>query len=383
MSGSKQIYALVGNWHYIPGPRGYSVFSYDPDNAQMKLLETVFPDVAAGQQCVYEEKGIAYVVNEIGDLRGQTGGGGYVMALQIDPATGHPTLLNEKKSLSPAPSYFCLDKTKKYGVVVHHSGFGHVTKIERDAQGTFRSLTVFDDTAVVLFRICEDGSLGDICDVHIVQGDGPSGPHMLPHLHSVVADPSGELFLVCDKGLDKIFSFAIDRENGKLICLNETIVESGCCPRYGIFHPTLPVYYSNNEKSPDIFTFRYDTKSGALSRIAVNCMQDERNRGKASEASDIAIHPNGRHLYVSDRGTDVICVFDIDEEGGLQLRQNVPCGGKNPRGFSFSPDGRYFIVANSDTASLAVFRVQYNGQLTLERNDIQAVCPANIRFIQF
>lgn len=383
MTSRKKCYALVGNWHYIPGPRGYSVFRYEPEHGEMQLLETVFPDVSAGQQCIDEERGIAYVVNEIGDQRGQTGGGGYVLALKIDPDSGHPVILNEKKSLSPAPSYFCLDKTKRYGVAVHHSGFGHVTKIRRDNQGRFHSVTMFDDAAVVLFRICGDGGLGDVCDVYIARGDGPSGPHMMSHLHSVISDPSGELFLVCDKGLDKIFSFGLDRERGKLVFLDETSVETGSCPRYGAFHPSLPVYYSNNEKSPNIFSFRYDVRSGALTRIAVTSMHGEENRGKPSEASDIAVHPNGRHLYASDRGTDMICVFDIDGQGGLTLRQNVPCGGKNPRGFSLSPDKRFLIAANSDTASLAVFRVGEDGLLELERSDIPAVCPANIRFVQF
>lgn len=383
MLQNRKTYALVGNWHYVPGPRGYSVFRYEPENGEMELLETVLEDVAAGQQCIDAEKGIAYVVNEIGDIRGQVGGGGYILALKIDAETGHPVVLNEKKSLSPAPSYFCLDRSKQFGIAVHHSGFGHVTKIRRDAKGRFDSVTEFDDAAVVLFRICEDGRLGEVCDVYIARGDGPSGSHMLSHLHSVVREPAGEVFLVCDKGLDKIFSFKIDREKGKLVLLNEFNIEAGCCPRYGAFHPALPIFYSNNEKCPDIFTFRCDQETGELTRLAVTGMQSAENAGKPSEASDIAVHPNGKYLYVSDRGTDMICIFDIDEDGGLHLRENIPSGGKNPRGFSFSPDERFFVVANSDTASLAVFRIGEDGSLELKSSEIPAVCPANIRFVQF
>ena len=379
----KKTYALVGNWHYIPGPRGYSVFSYDTDTADMQLIETVLDDVFAGQQYIDNDRGIAYVVDEKGDLRGQVGGGGYVMALRIDPETGHPSLINEKKSLSNTPSYFCMDKTKKYALIVHFSGFGYVTKIIKTENGAYDTETVFDDTAVVLFRIQDDGSLGDACDYHLIHGDIGDPPHRFPHLHSIVADPTGELFLACDKGLDKIFSFGLDRENGKLKLLSETTVETGVKPRYGVFHPTIPVYYSNHETSTDIYTFSYDVKTGVLQKMAATSLQTEENKGKPSEAADIVIDASGKHLYVSDRGSHMICVFDIDEKGELLLKQNIPSGGENPRGFSFSPDHKYFIVANSDTASLAVFSVQEDGQLTLLKNDIAAVCPANIRFAQF
>lgn len=376
-----KMYALVGNWHYIPGPRGYSVFSYDPENARLELLETGFKDLAAGQQAVDERKRIAYVVNECGDRRGETGGGGYVVAVKIDARTGHLTQLNEKESLSPAPSYFLLDKSGKYGVAVHHSGFGHVTKIEREKDGKYRSVTLFDDAAVVLFKIEEDGSLGDVCDVSVVHGEGSSGPHMIPHLHCAVADPSGEIFAVCDKGLDRIYTYRIDRENGRLVRLSETTVETGCCPRYGAFHPSLPVFYSNNEKTPEIFSFHYDVKSGEMIRFAVDSVQEPQNAGQATEPSDIVVHPGGNYLYVSDRGADMIAVFDIDEKGGLKLKQNIACGGKNPRGLCLSPDLRFMLVANSDTATIAVFMIREDGTLVLYSDDTKAVCPANIRIL--
>ena len=311
----EKMYAIVGNWGFVPGcSKGLSVYSYDPETSAMELIENVFPDVYVGQQCIDNERNIVYIVNEIGSRRGETGGGGYVVAFRIDPENGKVTLINEKESLSPEPSYICLDKSKKYALVTHHVDGGYVTKIIREKDGSFSSQTLFDDSGLVLFRINEDGSLGDVCDVSIKHGEGASGPHMISRGHSVVSDPTGELFAVSDKGLDKIFTYHLDRENGKLICLQETSVEIGSGPRYGAFHPKLPIFYVNNEHKPFIYAFHYDILSGKLDQTGSTSVLQDENATKdvdRVEAGDIKIHPNGKYMYVTIRGLDYIAVMDI------------------------------------------------------------------------
>lgn len=380
MSG--KTFVLVGNWHYKPSPKGFSVFSFDPDTASMEMIETAFEDLGAGQQTMDEDRRIAYVVNEIQNQRGQVGGGGYVVAIKVDSETGHLSMMNEKKSLAPSPSYICLDKSKKYCIVVHHVVRGHATKVFRDEKtGAYDSKVLFDDAAIVLFRIQEDGSLGEICDVAIHSGEGPFGPHMISHLHSVVADPSGELFLICDKGLDKIYSYALDRENGKLVLLNETQLETEVWPRYGAFHPTLPVFYSNNEKSQEVFCFRYDVSNGKLERFAQILTRDQAHESQDSEPSDLTVHPNGKFLYACDRGSNTVSVMDIDPDGTPHLKQCIDCGGENPRAICISPDARYLVIANSDTASLDVFTIGPDGTLSLHKRAANAPCPATIQFM--
>ncbi|MCD7790493.1 MAG: lactonase family protein [Bacteroides thetaiotaomicron] len=376
----KRIFALVGNWHYKPAPKGYSIFNYDPKTARMTLIETAFDNLGAGQQTVDEKNKIAYVVNEIRDQRGQVGGGGYVCAIKISN-DGHPTLLNEKKSLCPSPCYVCLDKSGQYCIVVHHGFYGHVTSVFQNKDGKWDSQVMFDDAAVVLFHINSDGSIGDICDVSIHEGEGPHGIHMTSHLHSVVSDPSGEVFVICDKGLDRIYSYKVDRKDEKLILINDLQVEDGVCPRYGVFHPKLPVYYSNNEHSPEIFCFHYDVNHGVFQRFARESLQDEAKIEKDIEPSDLLIHPNGKYLYTCIRGTNKIAVMDIADDGTLSCKQTTSCGGENPRGMCISPDERYLIVANSDTGSLEAFSIQINGTISFCGCVAKAPCPATIRFL--
>lgn len=378
----KKTYVFVGNWHYIPGPRGYTVYVFDKDTGNMQLVEHICDHIASGQQMIDQERGIAYVVDEVGDKRGKCGGGGYVLAFRIDVETGHLSTLSERESLSPAPSYFTLDRTKRYAIVVHHTGYSYVTHVLKKADGAFAAETLFDDAAVDLFRINEDGSIGEICDIDVHHGEGNAGPHIMSHLHCAVPDPTGELFLVCDKGLDTIWSYGIDREHGKLKLLGKTEVETESRPRYGAFHPTLNTVYINCEKTSDIYAFHYDVISGKLVRFQTISMQKETS-GQPTEASDIVIRPDGKFLYVTDRGSNTVAVFQVSGDGRLVLMHNVDCGGKNPRGICITPDSRFMLIANSDSASIAVFKIIENGMIEFYKNVADGYCPANICMATF
>lgn len=164
----KKTFVYVGNWSFQAQPakgKGISIFSYDDQSGDLELIETVHSDVAAGQLCLDKENMILYSNDECGERRDEIGGGGYLLAFKINPETGRLTLMNRKDSLAPEPSYICLDKSGKYLVTCHCGDAGHVTKIVTRSDGSFGNEVLFDDSALVLFRINEDRSLGDVCDV--------------------------------------------------------------------------------------------------------------------------------------------------------------------------------------------------------------------------
>jgi 6-phosphogluconolactonase len=377
------MFALVGNFGFSPGPKGLSVYRYDPATANMELIESAFEDVNVGHQSIDAERNIAYITNECPSHRGQTGGGGYLMAVKIDPESGKLRLINEKETLSAEPCYTCLEKTKRYILVSHHADFGFVTKIVKSEKG-YSSVTVFDDTALVLFRINADGSLGEVCDLSLTPGEGPSGLHTTSRHHSVIADPSGELFVVCDKGLDKIHTYRLDRENGKLVQLLDTSVETGLVPRYGVFHPTLPIFYTNYEKKTVIHAYRYDVASGKLERTgSAALMPDEKaaeGPGKV-ESADILMLPSGKQLYASIRGANTIAMLDIDEAGAISLRESIDCGGVNPRGLAISPEARFLFAANMDSGNIAAFSIGADGALHATGTVARASCPGTMKIV--
>lgn len=400
---SQKIFTYVGNWSFQPKPlkgKGISIFQYDPEHGDLKLIETIRPDVAAGQLYLDTRRKMLYAVDERGERRGEIGGGGYVMAFRIDATTGKLTLTNEKESLSPEPSYLCLDKSGRYLVACHCSDPFHVTKIIKHPDGSYSNEVLFDDTALVMFRINDDGSLGEICDIAITEGTGGKSPRaqvnvdpvsghiqlvqVLSRQHSVVASPGGEMLAVCDKGMDRIHTYRIDREDGKLVHLDTWVAEEiACFPRYAAFHPLLPVYYANNENYAGMNIFRYDEKTGKLDLAKKLFLLPEDPgmvEGKPVGAQDILVHPNGRYLYCTLCGLDLIVVCDLDENGLPTVKQLVDSNGKLPRGLSLSPDLRFLLSGNMVSGDITTFTVNGDGTLVSTGRTFEAISPSAIRF---
>lgn len=372
-------FVIVGQRRNVQtDPMGITTYRYDPENGSLEFIETIRTDIVSGQLYVDAERKVVYVVDEIGHIKGDLGGGGYVRAFRIDPDSGRLTLISEKRSLSPYPSYLSLDTTGKYLLVSHCADHLHVTKIRKLEDGSFTSDTVYDDTALVMFRVNDDGSLGDISDISITHSCGAMGPNsksiihpasgramniqFISSQHSVTRSPEGTFFSVCDKGMDKIYTYKIDLENGTLIQLYEYCEDVGCGPRYGAFHPTRPYFYVNYEYIPYIGGFTYDAETGKLKKIChVKTVSDDTQNGEGSK--DLLMHPSGKYIY-STRNPNTISVMEIAGDGTLSLKQNVNCGGDFPRSICLSPDARFLFSGNTHSENITSFSVAGDGTLT-------------------
>jgi 6-phosphogluconolactonase (cycloisomerase 2 family) len=382
---TSKIYALVGSWDFKLREKGLHIYRYNPKTADLEWLNSSFPNVSVGHQYLDSERGIVYITDERRNKRDETGGGGFVLAIHIDE-TGKPELLSEKESLAANPSFIWVDKTRRYAVVTHHCGWGNVIKIVHHDDGSFGSETLFDDAALVLFSLKDDGSFGNIQDIIITPGFGSMGAHIMSHQHSVMSDPTDTLWLVCDKGTDRIYSYHLDREKGKLLPLAETVVETCSAPRYGTFHPTHPLFYGNNENNPVVFTYQYDVESGKLDRIGETSLLVEKKAPAFSEdikiqPSDIIIRSDGRFMYAAVRGLNLIAVLAVDNEGILHLKQNIDCGGKNPRGLAISHDGRYLFAANMESDNIISFAIADDGTIAPTGKETKAPCPGSMTFL--
>jgi 6-phosphogluconolactonase len=71
--------------------------------------------------------------------------------------------------------------------------------------------------------------------------------------------------------------------------------------------------------------------------------------GRKSTAECLA-HPNGKFLYVSNRGHETITAFTIDQETGLlKYVENEPTGGNEPRNFFIDPSGKWLLAENQNS----------------------------------
>lgn len=369
-----KMFVFAGSWGLKPGPKGLSIFSYDPETAELEFLRTIHEEFNVGNQYLDTKRKVLYVTDESSRPR-KHGVGGYVQAFLLDEEEGLKEI-GGCETLLPKPSYLWLDKSGDYLLAAHHSDRGKVTKLMRNADGSFSSHAVTDDAGLALLPVDGAGIPAEPVDYVLTTRKDPFGSHPLSHLHCVAADPSGELYLVCDKGQDCIYSFRLDREKGKLALIHTTRVEDGSAPRYAVFHPALPVVYENNERRPVINTYRYHAESGTLTLL-----DSIRLGGEGIEnlqASDLVLHPDGKHLYASVRGANTIEVFEIDEKGLLHRIQIADCRGENPRGLCISPDGRYLLCANIESNCITRFAVGEDGRLTAIKDPVPAHMPGNL-----
>ena len=100
-----------------------------------------------------------------------------------------------------------------------------------------------------------------------------------------------------------------------------------------------------------------------------------------SAAAEVAIHPCGRFLYVSNRGHDSIAVYAVAPTGLLSPVDFTASGGRTPRHFALSPDGAWLVCANQDSGSLTAFRVDPgDGRLQAAGEPAPVPDPVCVRF---
>ena len=160
-----------------------------------------------------------------------------------------------------------------------------------------------------------------------------------------------------DLGLDRVFTYAFDRVKGALTRRSALELPKGAGPRHFAFHPDGRHGYVINELNSTITAVEYDKASGALKATQTVPTLPADYKGKNGTA-EVAVSPDGRFLYGSNRGHDSLAIFSIHKTTGLlTLVGHQPTLGQHPRHFAIDPTGAYLLVANRDSDNVVVFRI--------------------------
>lgn len=377
---AEKYYALVGNCKMSSGtPLGMTVLEYAPDSGKMSLVGNFEQELKVGAQWFDPGRSCVYVVDEFWNQPGRTGGGGHVAGLALDRATGALHRKTLRRTFASNPSYVSQDKTGRYLLVSHHCTDRFVTRMVRTENG-YNTVTEYDLCTLLLFRLEPDGNIGALADIFQVPGHDDRGEHAFPHLHCVVPDPRSGFFIVCDKGLDKVYSFTIDYVHERLVKVDELDCPQNSEPRYCSFHPEKPVFYFNGEGSGQLHACGLDRGTGKLYLLGSSDLTHGENVPDIWPC-DVKTHPNGKLVFSSIRRRNLISVHRVGANGMPVLYQVVDCGGRNPRGLCVSPDGALLLCANTESHSITEFAIGVDGSLTLLRSIDVGGCPGNIQII--
>jgi 6-phosphogluconolactonase len=302
-----------------------------------------------------------YAANENAVYQGKPAGS--VSAFAIDAATGQLKLLNTVSSGGPGPCHVSLDHTGKWLFTANYDG-----------------------GSVAVFPVHADGSLGAASA--FIQHQGSSvdrGRQTRAHAHSVYASPDNGFLLAADLGMDHVMVYHLDAAKGTLTPNQPPFadVAPGSGPRHMAFGKDGKFVYVLSEMKATVTVFRYDAGAGRLEQTQTIAMLPEDYKGLKSGA-EIAVHPNGKFLYASNREHNSIAIFRIDAgSGALTAAGRVSTQGKTPRNFAIDPTGAFLLAENQDSGSIVVFRIdQATGALTPTGDVLQVPSPVCIVFAQ-
>ena len=274
-----------------------------------------------------------FVVNETGDS--QSAAPGQVSAFAVDAATGALTFLNQQSSGGPAPCHVSVDSQGRHVLVANYWG-GSVSVFPVDADGRLGPATAF---------------------VQHEEANAIPGKDALPHAHSIDLDAANRYAIVADLGLDRLFAYRFDATRGTLTAPAGISLPLGAGPRHFTFHPDARHGYVINEGNSTLTAFAYEPEAGALRELQTLSTLPAGFSGRNSTA-EIAVSPDGRFLYGSNRGHDSLAIFAIDAgTGKLTPIGHEPTRGQHPRHFALDPTGAYLLAANRDSDSVTVFRI--------------------------
>src|SRR5262249_49321382 len=158
-------------------------------------------------------------------------------------------------------------------------------------------------------------------------------------------------------------------------------IKPGSGPRHMAFSPDGKFTFVINELGSTITSFAYDAERGRLREIATVSSLPPEFTGQNS-CAEIAVHPSGKWLYGSNRGSDTVTLFAIDAaKGTLSYVAAQNSGGKVPRHFGLAPSGTQLLVANQNSDSLLMCDLDAGtGRLTAAEPTIEAPSPVCVVF---
>jgi 6-phosphogluconolactonase len=230
-----------------------------------------------------------------------------------------------------------------------------------DTGGQWLFVANYGTGNLVVLPIAADGSLGDARQA-VQHTDETSRP---AHAHQTVVSPDGRFVLSVDLGLDKVFVYRWDRVTGALTTNGSAYFEApaGSGPRHLVFSKDGTEVYLLTELSAELLTLSWDAGRGRLQRRATARVLPPDYGGEKSGA-ELALHPNGRWLYVSSRGTaNDIAVFALGRDGIPRLIGHQPATAVTPRFIGIAPLGQYLLAAGQGSNDISIFRIRASGLL--------------------
>ncbi len=362
----------------VPGRcKGITCFRFDEETGEMGIM-AVTPATPNPSYVVADSKGpYLYCVNELKAYGGVDGA--TVSAYEICAGTGECKLINSQFTCGADPCFLLLSPDGGHLLGVNYSG-----------------------GSVCVFPVLENHGLGPASCVLRHQGKGVNPERQEgPHPHQILLSPEGEYIYVADLGLDVLACYGVDWKKGWIMPTERPDIAGipGQGIRHGVFDRKGERLYVMTEMACQVNVYAFDQNTGETKLLqTISAMPEKHEVFRAGKddvnpedtglgtavtpaalggclGAAIRLHPNGKWLYVSVRGSNHLAAFEVEGDGRLKLVQTGQSGGEIPRDFVISPNGRYLLAAHQDTDAVCVFAIdQASGMLRLLHTNREIPC---------
>jgi len=352
--------------------KGINIFYVNASDGSLMPWKILTGIPSASSLAFHPNKKYLYSVNSISNFNGTTNGS--VTSMSVDSGTGDLRIMNVVSSEGGNPAHLSVDPSGKWVFAANYGG----------------------GSGVVL-PIRSDGMLGPAADV--VKFSGPQGPmlavdappgsfaisaHDAPHAHMAEMDPGGKYFLITELGADRIYSFKINQQTGKLTPNDQPYFQAspGSGPRHFAFHPNGRFMYTITEEGSTMILTDYDPDTGRMTyRQTVSTLPP--GFAGTNFPSAVYISPDGNLLYGLNRLFDTAVIYDINQEGWMLNARHVWTHGSYPRELGVEPNGNYMYILHTRSDNLTSFRIDKStGMLDFTGQFVPVGDPSSIVFLR-
>ena len=269
------------------------------------------------------------------------GGDGNIDVMKLNHETGNLTMV-EKVPAGPNVMHMALSpdhrflyasvRSEPFSIISYsiNSETGKLTYLSKELLPDNMAYISVDQTGRFLLSVSYTGAkiaVNPIESNGLVQAEPiqviPTGPNP----HSILVDPSNRFVYVPHLGNDQVKQFLFNASTGTLTPNDPDVVytKDGSGPRHFVFSPNNNFLYVSNELDGTVYSYEINNKTGILTEIqkisvfpphTMNNELSSDSQDTTIKIADIHITPNGKWLYVSERATNTITAFAVDDNSG-------------------------------------------------------------------
>jgi 6-phosphogluconolactonase len=339
----QQYWVFLGTYTTPDGSRGIYRSSFDPATGQLSQPELAMEIDSPSFLHIAPDGKSLYAVNESNEE-------GDVVSYHIDPTTGQLTHSATLRSGGATACHISTDAANQFAVVSNYFG------------GSF-----------AFFKLQPNGSLESQIAHYAIPVLDVEGESRAARGHCGFFDATGTLALTCDAGQDKVHLYRLDRETGTVTPNDPPFLEMPAlsAPRHIHIAADNTVAFVNGERDMTVNVVRMDVAANRFEVVqSLSTLRDGESVQPGYSTAECRIHPNGKFVYVSNRGHDTIAVFKYDASAMRVSRVGHVTGEiKVPRNFNITPCGNWMLIASQDGGKVGVYRIDPNTGLATETDN--------------